>query len=81
MTASKEERHLWIRHSFGLGIPFLALHLLFSELDLLLLLDKRAAAAAARHQQICDAVALEVVLAADVGALHDHGNPVEAHTH
>lgn len=42
--------------------------------DLLVLLDEGAAAAAARDGEIGQAVALEVELVADVGALHRRGD-------
>ena len=45
---------------------------------LLLLLDEVADAAAAGRRDIDEARALEVVPVADLGALHRHGNPVEA---
>lgn len=47
-------------------------------LGLLVLLDEGAAATAAGGEQIGDEVALQVVLAADVGALEDHGDPVQS---
>lgn len=47
-------------------------------LGLLVLLDQAAAVAAARGEDILQARALQVVLFADVHALHGHGDPVEA---
>ncbi len=44
---------------------------------LLLLLDQIADTAAAGGGDVGDAVALEVVLLADIGALHGHGDPVK----
>lgn len=44
----------------------------------LLLLDEVTQPAAAGEGDIGQTVALEVVLGADVGALHGHGDPVEA---
>ncbi len=43
----------------------------------LVLLDERAEPAAARKSDVGEAGTLEVVLGADVGALHRHGHPVE----
>ena len=45
---------------------------------LLVLLDKRAAAAAAGRGNVHEAAAVEVVLLAHVRTLHGHGNPMEA---
>lgn len=47
-------------------------------LSLLVGLDERAAPAAARERNVDEAAALEVVLFADVLALHGHGDPVQA---
>jgi hypothetical protein len=51
--------------------------LLLAQLSLLVLLDEIAEGAAARDGDVGDAAALEVVLAADLGALHRLGDPVE----
>lgn len=48
--------------------------------SLLLLLDEIAKSAAARQRDIGQAAALEVVLLADVGTLHRHGDPPETDT-
>lgn len=47
-------------------------------LGLLLLLDQIAQHAAARGGDVGGAVAAEVVLVAQVGSLHGHGDPVQA---
>lgn len=46
-------------------------------LGLFVLLDQAAAVAAARGEEIREAVALEVVLLANVHSLHGHGDPVQ----
>lgn len=70
-----------MRHGLGFGISNLATQLFLPELNLLLLLNEGTATAAARCQEIGDEVALEVVLVTDIGALHEHGDPVETDTH
>ncbi len=47
-------------------------------LGLLVLLDQGAEPTAAGESDISDAVALEVVLGADIGTLHRHGKPVQS---
>jgi len=59
------------------GVLLGTLELLLTGLSLLLLLGKIAEGAAAGEEDISDAVSLEVVLAADIGALHGLRNPVE----
>ena len=49
--------------------------LLKQQFRLLLLLDDAAASAAAGQQQVHEAVALQVVLAADVRSLHPRWDP------
>lgn len=46
-------------------------------LSFLVLLDQAAAVAAARGEEILEARALQVVLFANVHALHGHGDPVQ----
>jgi hypothetical protein len=69
--------HLLIGHALGRGVTRLVAQLLLALLDFLLLLDEGAAAAAARCQAVRHEVALQVVLVADVGALHEHGDDVQ----
>lgn len=54
-----------------------AQELLLAVLGLLVLLDQAAAVAAARGEDVLEARALQVVLVADVHALHGHGDPVK----
>lgn len=67
-------------HALWLGVSSaidLLCQLFFTEFGFLVLLDERAASTAARGEQISDAVALEVVLLADVGTLEHHRNEVK----
>jgi hypothetical protein len=70
----------WIRHALGFGITSLVPEFFLPELNLLFLLNQGTASTAARRQEISDEVALKVVFATDIGALHEHGDPVETET-
>ena len=67
-----------IRHPRRLHITLVIRKLLLPHLRLLLLLNDGAAATAARQQQIRQAGALQVVLVADVRALHPRGDEGQA---
>jgi len=69
-----------ISHALGLDITCttsLLSQFFLANLGLLILLNERATAAAARREQIRHAVSLEVVLLADIGALKHHGDEME----
>jgi hypothetical protein len=71
-----------LRGTIGHGVARLIVLLGTGELKLavlgfLVLLGEIAEGAAAGAEDIGDAVSLEVILAADLGALHCLGNPVE----
>lgn len=71
---------LWsIAHSLAVLVLLTSAlaELLLTESSLLILLDDGTASAAAGKGEIGQACALEVVLLADIGTLHEHGNPVE----
>jgi len=70
-----------IRHRLALVLggdgPIGGSQLLLAQLGLLVLLNEIAKGAAARRGDVSDAVTLEVVLAADLSALHRLRDPVE----